>query len=256
MEHKSILNSEEDKNLSDKEFQTILERWKTKEDPEAADKILEKVEPIINTAITTYAMNKSPILKSHAKKIVLDKIKNYDPKVAKLNTYLMNHLQSLRRLSATESRIAYAPERVMLDSIRYNKSVNALWDQLGREPTSQEIADHSGLSLKRIEKLRKIKPVVSESTITDVSSGDEDKSYDPAVISRDDNSVWLNFVYSSLEPKDQLIMEYLLGLHGKPKLNKSEIAKKFKVSVSAITQRAEKIQKMINMKEDLNIHYI
>ena len=242
-----------DGSMLEKEFEEPYSLWQKDPNPANTQTLLKAVDPVVQSAMRTFTGNdlNSPTLRSKAKLLVLDSLPRYDPKRAKLRTHLMINLQSLQRATAEERQIIEVPERVRLDQHRLNAATNELTDRLGREPADSELSDYTGLSLKRIMHIRKAKGSIAEGQTRFVNDEGEESSGSPAVINRDKNEIWLRFIYADLDPKDQFIMEHVIGLHGKPILPKGEIAKRLGISSGAISQRAAKIQQLIDSREEL-----
>ena len=129
-------------------------------------------------------------------------------------------------------------------------SENELRDKLGRDPSDMELADHTSLSHKRIEYIRRAQPGLAEGTLAPEGEAEESTGIGPAVVGPT-NDAWLRFVYLDLNPIDQVIMEHSVGLGGKPILPKQSIAAKLGLSPGAISQRAAKIQMLINKRDEL-----
>lgn len=233
------------------EFKEHFETWKASPTPQATSTLLKAVSPVIDSAMKTYSgRGTSPTLRSKAKLLAVDAFHRYDPSRAKLRTHLMSHLQGLRRASAQEGQIISIPERVGLDLHRLRASENELRDKLGRDPSDMELADHTSLSRKRIEYIRRAQPGLSEGALAPEGESEEGTGIGPGVVGQS-NDTWLNFVYLDLSPVDQVIMENSMGLHGKPKLPKQTIAAKLRLSPGAISQRAAKIQALIDKRDEL-----
>jgi DNA-directed RNA polymerase specialized sigma subunit len=239
----------------EQEFQQPYNEWKTTPNQRTTGALLKAVDPILESAIKTYGGRvHSPNLRSQAKLMALDAFQRYDPTRAKLRTHLMSHLQGLRRVAAQEGQIIHIPERVGLDLHRLRVAEAELRDIYGRDPSDMELADHTGLSRKRITYIRKALPGISEGSISGVPTEEDQINIGPAVHSPADQA-WYDFVYHDLHPVDQVIMEHTLGLHGKQILSKQQIANKLRLSPGAISQRASKIQDKLNKREELGISF-
>lgn len=237
------------------EFAPHYNAWKTEPSPENTQHLVKALDPVLNSAIKSYAGSSigSPTIKGKAKLIAINALKSYDPTRAKLRTHMMSQLQGLRRASAKETQILSIPEQVAIELGKVNEATNFLTDRLGRPPSDAELADHTGLSLKRLHYIRGVRPTYAEGTIANVR-GDEGQSlYAPQVDQPDSYKAWEEFVYHDLEPIDQLIMEHSLGLHNKPVLSNQDIAKKLKVSPGAISQRKAKIQSKLDLRDELSV---
>ncbi len=215
--------------------------------------VLRAVKPIMESALRTYGGGQpSPTLRSKAKVMTLEGVSRYDPnRGVKLRTWLMTHLKGLQRAGVQESQSVHIPERILLDQGRMRTGEADLRDRLGREPSSQELADHVGLSIKRIAKIRQAQPGYAESSlVTNTEDGGQEQA-SPAVVSHSGEDSWREFIYHDLGPVDQAIMEHSLGLHGRPAIQKREIAQKLGLSTGAISQRAAKIQEILDKRETL-----
>jgi len=244
-----------DMQLLEPEFKEHFDTWKATPNPQTTGNLLKVVDPVIDSALKTYAGRAtSPTLRSKAKLLAVDAFQRYDPSRAKLRTHLMSHLQGLRRASAQESQIISIPERVGLDLHRLRMSENELRDKLGRDPSDMELADHTSLSRKRIEYIRKAQPGLAEGALAPEGEADEGQGIGPGVVGPENNT-WVNFIYHDLSPVDQVIMEHTLGLHGKPVLPKQHIAAKLRLSPGAISQRAAKIQEKLDRKDELGVTF-
>lgn len=237
--------------LLEPEFEPHFTAWQSSPSPETASRLLQATQPVLDSALRSYGgPTASPVLRSRAKLMTLDALKTYDPSRAKLRTHLMVQLQGLRRQAAREQQVISVPERVAIDLYHLHAAENELRDRLSRDPSDLELAEHSGMSLKRLEHVRRARPGYAEGTVQAVTATDEDQGgFAPSVQSRNDDAAWINFVYHDLDSIDQVIMEHVLGLRGKPVLPKQEIARRLGVSPAAVSQRAARIQEKLDQRE-------
>ena len=237
----------------EEEFAPHYQAWRQAPGPESGDKLIKAIDPVLTSALRTYVGPQySPAMKSKAKVMALRAAETYDPSKAKLRTHLMFQLQGLHRPAAQEFNILHLPEQVGLDRFHLDRAENELRDELGRDPSTPELADHTGLSVRRIGYIRKYKPAFAQGSMQRTTSEGED-IWEPAVVGGQDPRAWHELVYNDLHPIDQTIMEYTLGLHGKPTLQNQELAKKLNLSPGAISQRKAKIQQKLNMRERFSI---
>lgn len=231
--------------------------WKTNANPQSTGALLRKVDPVINEALKSYGSSvyNSPTLKSKAKKLTIQSFSNYDPSRAKLRTHLLSQLQGLRRMAAREEQLVNIPEQVMLDAGHVREHENRLRDTLSRDPSDVELADASGLSVKRIGYVRSIRPAYSEGKLSTVD--EEGSSMNVPGLERQSSPAteraWQDFIYSDLNPQDQVIMEHTLGLNSKKILSNQEIAKRLNLSPGAISQRKSRIQTLLDKKEETGL---
>ena len=233
------------------DFDTVYTQWQQQRTPEINTQLLSTVQPVIDTAVASYAgNNQSPTIKSKAKLMALKAMETYDPNRGNVRTHLLSQLQGLRRLSAQEQNIIAIPEQVGLDFQNLTESENELRDRLGRDATDEELADHTGLSTRRIKKIRAFHQPLPESA---TMQENDDEINDGGVASTIPGAnraadAWLNFVYDDLSPVDKLIMDMTLGRNGKRHASTQEIAKRLNITPGAVSQRAAKIQAMLDKR--------
>jgi RNA polymerase primary sigma factor len=232
------------------EFDSLYPQWAAHKTPETSSALLQTLQPVIDTAVMSYAgQAASPTIRSRAKLMALKALDTYDPNRGNVRTHLLSQLQSLRRVSAQNQNIIAIPEQVGLDYTRLNESENELRDQLGRDPTDDEVADATGLSTRRIQKIRAFNQPVSEGMTTREVMDEE--SYGGDVASTIPNSTraadaWFKFVYEDLSPIDKLVADMTLGRNGRRKTSTQEIARRLNITPGAVSQRAAKIQAMLD----------
>lgn len=209
--------------------------------PKNATALLTSIHPILTEAVRSYAGSEvgSATTMANAKSLALQAVGRYDPSRAKLRTHLLSHLRGLRRQTSRASGGVYYPEATRIDAQRLDAALPDLRDDLGREPSTAELADHLGIDMKRIEKARGVSGVLTGSQMAD--TGFAAKKVDPAAW-----DTWLKIVHVDSNPIDQVILEHSFGLFGKPILSGGEIAKKLRLSPGAISQRRARLQSSID----------
>jgi hypothetical protein len=233
------------------EYQDVYTTWAAQPTPETTGKLLTAIDPIINNALSAYGgkSKTSPTLRSKARSLAVNAFPTYDPKKGPLRSHLLSQLQRLRRVAGQEQQVVRMPERVSMQRRQLEEAGLHLEDQLGRPPSDLELSDYIGVSPKRMAHIRKgIKPVL-ESQITSVAG---DQGYAPSVAQSGEDS-WMEFVHSSLSPRDQIIMERTLAMHGHRQHSPTQVAKHLGVSPAAVSQRMANIQKQIDSREDLGV---
>jgi len=239
------------------EFSDHYNTWSTNKSPANNDQILQRIQPIIDTALKTYVgQDVPPSVRLQAKRMALEGLNNYDPNKSKLKTHLMWHMQGLKRASNKANQILNVPERVQIDSRFVNNAFNELSEQLGRDPSDSELANHTGLSIKRINTVRSFKPGIAEGAATQsMFSGEDDNINDPSVSipGRDTGDAWKSFVYDGLDDRSKLVMEHTFGMHGKPVIDNVTLARKLRITPARISQIRSEIQKKIDSRSRIGI---
>jgi RNA polymerase primary sigma factor len=239
------------------DFDTLYPEWQKNQTPEMNSKLLATVQPIVDTAVSSYAgTTASPVLKNRARLMALKALQTYDPSRGNVKTHLLSQMQSLRRIAAKEQNIISLPEQVGLDFQRLSSAENELRDQLSRDPTDDELADMTGLSTRRIKKIRSFHQPISEGmTTAQRANSDDDTNTDVASTLPNytkHTDAWLDFVYGDLSPTDKLIMDMTLGRNGRRSASTQDIARRLNITPGAVSQRAAKIQSMIDQRYQHN----
>jgi DNA-directed RNA polymerase specialized sigma subunit len=232
------------------DFAALHKQWLQKPTPALNSQLLQKVQPTIDTALSSYVgVNPTSAMRTRAKLMALKALHNFDPTRGNVKTHLLSQMQSLRRLAAQEQNIISIPEQIGLDFQKLTEAENALRDRLSRDPSDDELADSTGLSTRRIGKIRAFhKPIAEGMTVIETSDDYADSggvaSKIPGQMSEQD--AWMDFVYGDLDPINKLIMDMALGRNGRKKSSTQEIARKLNITPGAVSQRAAKIQQMLN----------
>jgi DNA-directed RNA polymerase specialized sigma subunit len=232
------------------DFPELHKQWLQQQTPALNTQILQRVQPMVDTALSSYVgQNPSSAMRTRAKLMALKAMHTFDPTRGNIKTHLLSQLQSLRRLSAQEQNIITFPEQIGLDFQKLTEAENALRDRLSRDPSDDELADSTGLSTRRIGKIRRFhKPIAEGSTVIETADDYADSggiaSKIPGQVT--EQEAWMNFVYGDLDPINKLIMDMSLGRNGRRKSSTQEIAQKLNITPGAVSQRAAKIQQMLN----------
>lgn len=255
-----IVNKEIDKlpfasgssgNQLEPEFSDAFQQFKTTPTPQTRGALLKNVNPIIDTAIHSYGgpSRGSPVLRSQARKLALEAFDNYDPVRSSLKNHLLSHLRRLNRIGGQEAQIIGMPEQVSMNLKMLDEAENELRMKLARDPSDSEVADYTGLSLKRIGYIRQARPTVATGSIIPDEDGNADMPASTIPGQEGVQSkIWEQMVYHDLTPRDQMIFDYTLGRNGRPKLKVEQIAIKLGVTSGAVSQRTARIQQMLDQQ--------
>lgn len=229
------------------QYQPAFDNWKKSPSPQTKSELLRAVDPIISTAVRSYGgpSRGSPVLRSQARRMALQAFDSYDSSRGTLKTHLLSNLRRLQRTGAQQAQIIRLPEQVALDRRHLDETENELRYELGREPSDMEIADRTGLSVKRISYIRQAVPVASSGQIEAASEqGEMPASMVPGQDPQ--GRAWESFIYADLSPTDQAIFDMMLGRHGRKRRSVKEIADRLGITPSAISQRTKRIQQLLD----------
>lgn len=233
------------------EVDDAFKAWKASDTPQTRSALLSHVKPIISTALHSYGGTGNPVMQGQAKLMALKAFKTFDPNRGNLKTHLLSQLQGLQRANAQSNQIISIPERVAMDRKHLAEAENQMQDELGRPASTMELANRTGMSLKRINYVRQGHVPVNTGSILD----EEGDVYSPASQipgSTPAEEGWHEMVYHDLGDIDKVIMERTLGLHGMKPIGTGELAAQLNLSPGAISQRKMKIQRMLDERFEIN----
>ena len=110
------------------------------------EKLIKENKKLIDLEASRYASNLPLItVQLEAYKLAREAAKSYDSKLGiKFNTYLVNNLKKLSRLSTKYGNVVRTPENTQFAVNKLNKLEKDLEHTLGRSPTLEELSHHSG----------------------------------------------------------------------------------------------------------------
>lgn len=216
--------------------------WTTTQTPENMSRVLDSLDPIINSEIQRYPGPK-PLLKTKAKELAIKAVRNYDPASgAKLQSWVVTQMQPLTRYNY-KLRPVHTSEVIIRQAAELNRQSRELSDELGRDPTEDEIADKVGLSVRKIRKIRTSTPaVVSEGVYT--PEGEDDPRGLPAINTSNRIGTAENVVFESLSDRDKAVFSFKTGKGGTV-LSNEEIANRLGVTPALVSQRSKFIAEQI-----------
>lgn len=222
-----------------------IERYKKNRDAQAFNNIMTYLEPTVNQAIKVFGQG-NEALRGQAKLIIIDALDSYDPKKGDLKIHVLLHLQRLRRLSGQTAPVPI-PETVKLTLMQIQQAEKELQDKYGRPPSDQEIADYTGLSIKKIQKAREYMQGIAESNVEGIEAVTERQKE----LEQDRRELWIQAIYTELPPLEQYILDCAYGRNGRKKKTLQEIANDLKLPVSTVHAKLKKIEEMISLGEQI-----
>lgn len=225
---------------------TVWQGWKADPSPAATGQLLQALQPTINKGLSQFSGGNaaSPNMRSHAKLLTLTAARSYNPAQGNLQGHVLQHLQRLQRLSASTS-LMKIPDQVSADFRRLSQHEAEFRDRYGRDPSDAETTDLTGLSPKRLARIRGVRIPIAEGQSIDGTG--TSKKYENSA-----TDAWIDYIYHDLSPIDQVIIDCTLGRNGTPALPSGQIAKRLGITAGAVSQRTAKIQQMIDARHELS----
>lgn len=213
--------------------------WKQTQSPNDLQKLLNQMNPIINREVGKWApaMSRS-LLEMEGKRLAVQAFKAYDPNAGTaLSTFVASRLPKLSRTVYSNQNAARLSEANALLFHSYNSATNKLTEELGREPTSDEMADELGWSMKKLTQFR-----------TQANRKEYVESEDHPDAGEDVDSYLADFIHHDLPPLQKQIFEHLTGYRGTQKLGNAGVMKKL-----GLTQGQYSYQKGLLVKHIENV---
>ena len=212
--------------------------WAKGQAPQALNQMLDVLSPDIDKAVYAYSgANSGPAVKSRAKLLAVKAIKNYQPASgSSLRSWVYTQLQPLSRYSR-DLMPSPVPERAYQQLSALKRHESEFYENKGRYPSDQEIADLTGMSVRQLAKVRSLdKRSYSEGATAYTGDTPVSSQELTAVRNMGFNKDVLDTMYPSLTPAEQVILEHRLGYNGKPVLPNSQVAAKLRISPGRVSQ--------------------
>lgn len=211
--------------------------------------VVEEHRGFVNGVVRNMVGHVSPVIQTRAHLLAAEAVKRYDPaRKVPLKSWIATGLMPIHRVAAKSSEIIRVPEALRRESMHLARSKAALAEKLLREPSPEELADHSGIPLAKQRRIASgplwVKSEGSAQAAMD-SGGDDADASGLAVGAKDDLAEIQDYVYHDLDDIDKMVFRYRSGYDGAEKLPNMEIAKRLNLSPSTVTYRANRLQKTL-----------
>lgn len=217
------------------------EAWQADPTPENLANTLDVLQPVLVSEVQRYPGPKE-ILETQAKQLAIKAVRTYNPaQGAALRSWVVTQMQPLSRYGQRLKPV-HVPEQVRRQAAEVKTQEDQLHNDLGRMPTDAELADTVGLSVGKLRRLRgRAGAVMAESQLVTP----EGELWSPGVMKPKSVDFAVEAVYQGLEPKEQLVLDWKTGMHGRTQLSNKDIAERLGVSPAYVSQISAKIAQRI-----------
>lgn len=212
----------------------LYAKWKRSGSPMDLQALIKSLDPLIHAEVNRRAGTLSrELLVIQAKKLAVEAIKSYNPAVGvKLSTHVVNQLQKLSRVNYAHQNAARIPEHSMMQFHSVRVATEDFKADHGREPSTDELADSMGWSPKKIEQFQT--QFGRQELLESIDTPGElfvSETHDPRI----------NYVYTTLTPRQQSIFEMTTGYRGTKKLTNTQITAKLGITQGVLSYEKTKI---------------
>ncbi len=202
--------------------------------------LLRSFRPMIRSKSNVYKgrvkMIPDSAIESEFQLRFVDALRSYDPSKGSLSTYVYRYLDKAKRFIVENQNVGRIPENRVYKIKQFTTAKEFLTDDLGRPPTTEEIAKRLEWSKAETERMD------SELRNDLMTQGFED---DPYTLTPSKSEEVLRLFKYELSGNERQVYEYLTG-YGKPQTTSTgEIAKKLNMPDYRISRLKDSIQKKL-----------
>lgn len=208
----------------------LWNQWRSSNDTLARQKLMTRLEPLVQNEVNKWGQAvPRQALEVKAKLLTVEALETYDPKKgAAIGTHVASRLRKLSRSVYPYQNVARVPENQQLYFHTYNVASGKLQDDLGRDPSVDELADELGWSQKRVTHFQN---AFSRRELVESEGAYWEGERDEGLV---------DFYHHGLAPKDKQLFEDIIGYNGKTALKNPELMKKYSVTQAQLSYSKRK----------------
>lgn len=209
----------------------LWREWKKTNNPDTLNKLLDRLQPLIYREVSKW-QGSMPVaaLESKGRMLTVEALQNYDPtRLAAIGTHVTSRLRKLSRHVYPYQNVARLPENKQLMYNTFMVAQNRLYDEHGRDPTTDEMADELSWNPRKVKDFSKSfgrrELVESEGAFMD---------------SDDSPSALTDFFYHGLSPEDQKLFEDITGYNKKKTMSNAQLMRKYDLTQGRLSYKKRK----------------
>lgn len=207
--------------------------------------LLKQLDNLIQNQVNKWAGPvPREVLLNEARTLAIKAFDSYDTsKGVLLSTHVTNNLAPLSRIVYTHQNTIRVPENIVMKINSYINAKDHLVTLYGRDPTTDELHQHTGFTAKDIAKFEQ---ALTHNLVESAGqvSGDFYTTHD------DIDTDLLDAVYFDLAADEKVLFEALTGYNHKPKLTTKQILDKLNINQAKLSYRKtllnNKIHRLLN----------
>lgn len=213
-----------------------VELWRAQPTPANLSAAVDSLQGRLNYHLHRYGLGSDPLAEAHARGLAAKALQSYDPAAgASLVTWLDRSMQPLTRFKRLRATAIKVPEKIQLDSLKIDRAQRDFEDEHGREPELDELADHVGMTVKRVHQVRRsFKKMSGEGAFEGNLAGQHNDT--------DHTDEALDAIWHESDKIDRKILEMRIGYGGKPiTAQPKDIATNLGISPVELSRRSSRI---------------
>jgi len=229
----------------------LWNQWKASgEDPVKLEPLVASFQNLAQSQVRKFSGRvplPTPVIEAEVNQQLLNAFRTYDPnyvgkksgKPAALSTHVYGLLRKSGRFIKKYQNVGAIPEKRINKITEYKGALSQLSEDFGREPTSMEISDKLQWAPAEVNRMQL---EMRRDLLTSGYEGAVELSNPSSMIPPKDLEI-IRLIKYELAPREYTVLEYSLGLNGKPTLGTGEIARRIGVSAPTVSRIKNKVEK-------------
>ncbi len=209
----------------------LWRQWRKNNRQKDLSALLTQLNPVIQKEVGKWGSTVPKAgLEARATILAVDALKQYDPnKGAAVATHVTSRIRKLSRHVYPYQNVARLPENKQLEYNTFQVANNRLLDNLGREPTVDELTDELGWSKKKVTASQQSfdRKEIVESVGAYMDDG---QAQEPTV----------DFYYHGLAPTDRKLFEDITGYNNQKSMSNKGVMRKYNLTQGQVSYRKRK----------------
>lgn len=214
---------------------SAVDNWLASRDPAVLEDAVLELDPLVNKHLHQYGLGDDKLAKGQALVFAAKALKSYHPGAgASLATWVDRNMLPLSRFRRSRATPVRVPERTMLDSLKVERARLDFEEEFGRDPDLDELADRAGMSVSRIDAVRKgFRKMAPEGAFEgNLASG----------LTPDTLGEAMDIVWDEADKLDRRIIEMKTGYGGRHQpMPAGAVAAKLGLTPVALSRRSKRI---------------
>ena len=190
---------------------SLYKEYAKTRDPKVFNKIIQSLNPLIESKVRVYAAAPIPrdALYAEAVKLTKQALDSFNPsKGVKISTHVNNYLQKLYRFTANYQNVGRIPEHRISKISVLKEAMDRLSDELGREPTVEELSDDLGWPISEVERLKR--ELAKDLLVPDITPTEGFSL--SSILDVSPQTSYISYFYAQqLTPEEKRLFEKLVG---------------------------------------------